>query len=46
MPRAVTVALPSLLIFPPLVAVVLTIADATVVISVGIVAVWKLISSP
>ena len=45
-PRAVTVALPSLLIFPPLVAVVLATVEATVVVSVGVVAVVKLTSVP
>jgi hypothetical protein len=45
-PRAVTDAPPSLVILPPLVAVVLVIEDAAVVVSVGIEVVVKLISSP
>ena len=47
-PRAVTVAPPSLVIFPPLVAVVCVVADAAVVVRTGIVDAVevKLISFP
>jgi hypothetical protein len=45
-PRAVTATPPSLVILPPLVAVVLVIEDAAVVVSVGIEVVVKLISFP